>query len=504
MERTITTPGTLTENQDSENSSWRPAVNAVYSFLAEIGFRIRTVYRRVRKQVDSDILPPINVERITRQLRLIERATEDGRRNLPASDEEAPSAMQREVIAYFRDLRRSAHRQASVTLRAAKNAEQQLDDSDSLASLKEVPARYENQILRHVSDMSARLEYVRERELSQKKHYDAFREKNKLARVATYPDFPFLYNLVVPVLIVGLAIVLTNWIAPGSDGRGLSTGWVLGISTAVILIPFVLGGLSLRAMQHVDDGKYFAGLTGIIAVIAITGMLALYADFYIAAVLGDTNASSRAFFDAMRTAPWEIFSGIASWTTFGLFGLTGLLAVFLGFRADDVYPGFGAVQRAYYRAREDRERIERRLRSRINAMIDEAVAEVTRMTHDYRTKFLNHTNLAHQAALCPTLLKEYDAELEDACNVVLDRYRAANLAARNTEAPFSFDEHICFNTDIRSTAALQESSAINFDLPKAALTTLESEADAVRKKLRSMNLHLIDSTTESHIIDPEE
>ncbi|NNC76754.1 MAG: hypothetical protein HKN77_02255 [Woeseiaceae bacterium] len=504
MERTLATPGTSSEMQDSPTRTWQPVINALQSFFVGIGHAIRATYRRARTQLSTDITPAIDVEKIARRLCIVDRAKDDGHRDLPPPDEEIPSGVQREVIAYFKDLKRAAHKQAGCAMQAATKAYEQLNDANALASLRDVPARYENKILRHISDATSRLEHAREREFKQQRHYEAFREKNKLERVATYPELPLLYYLVVPVLIAGLAAVLSHWVVPDSESSRLSISWMVAISTAVVLVPFVLGGLSLRALEHVDDGKYFAGWAGIVVVVGTIGILAFYADFHIAATLADANFSSRAAFDTLRSAPLEFFSGVASWTTFGLFGLMGLLAMFLGYRSDDIYPGYGAAQRDYYKAREDRERVAQRLRKRINGMIDDAVSEVTSIARGHKAKFRSFTSTARKAAQCPSILKEYDVELEDACNVVLDRYRVANSAARKTDVPLSFDEHVCFNSDEESAFAFQSFGPSDLDVVKAELSALESEADSVRKKLRTMNLHLIESTVGSQSLDDEE
>ena len=47
----------------------------------------------------------------------------------------------------------------------------------------------------------------------------------------------------------------------------------------------------------------------------------------------------------------------------------------------------------------------------------------------------------------PTLLSDYDVELEDTCNRVLDGYRVANSTARQTDSRVSLAEHDCFDPD---------------------------------------------------------
>ncbi len=64
----------------------------------------------------------------------------------------------------------------------------------------------------------------------------------------------------------------------------------------------------------------------------------------------------------------------------------GLLAMFLGYRSDHTYPGYGVVQRSYYRARNELESVSLRLRKRINTLVDEAEAAVVGITRAYKAK----------------------------------------------------------------------------------------------------------------------
>lgn len=503
MGRTIASSRTGAGDGETRGIAWRPMSYAVLSHLAKVLQKIRAGFWSARNKLSAEITQPLDIEHIAERLRVVKRAQEDGRRNLPPPSEEAPAGAQREIIAYFTNLHRRARQQAAEAVEKANRTLEQIHDSDDLAKLRDIPAGVESKVLRYLADFESRLQYCVERERNQKRHYEAFRKKNKLDRVANYPGVAYLYYLVVPLLIAVMAYALARLLVPSAGGSsGLPVTWSVMVSAVAIIVPFMFG-MALRAINHVSDFKKFGGWIGVIATVAAILAIAYYADFRIAAALADPNASNRDVFEAMLAAPLDVISGVVSWTIFGVFALMGLLAMFLGYRSDDTYPGYGAVQRSYYRARKELENVSLRLRKRINALVDEAEAEVVSITRGYKVKVRNYTRMVRKSKQFPSVLNDYDVDLEEACNIVLDRYRAANTAARDSEAPMSFAEHVCFNTESQIASGWQSGTNNDVEEVQNAVIELESEAKLALQNLRALNLRMINSVAEPQFIDTE-
>lgn len=504
MGRIIASPRTGAGYGETRGIAWQPTFYAVLSFLASVLQKIRVGFRSARHRLSAEITQPLDIEHIAERLRVVKRAQEDGRRNLPPPSEEAPAGAQREIIAYFTNLRRCARQQAAEALEKASQALEQIHDSDHLARLRDIPAGAESKILRHLADFDSRLQYCAERERNQKRHYEAFRTENQLDRVAIYPDVAYLYYLVVPLLIAAMAYILASLLVPSAGvSSSVSLTWSGTVSAVAITVPFISGMVSLRAINHLSDFRKFGGWIGVVATVAAILAIAYYADFRIAAVLADPNAADQGTFAAMLAAPLDVVSGVASWPIFGVFVLMGLLAMVLGYRSDDTYPGYGAVQRSYYRARSEREDLSLRLRRWINALVDEAEAEVVSIARDHKARIRNYTRMVRKSTQFPSMLNDYDADLEDACNIVLDRYRAANTAARDSEAPMSFAEHVCFNPESQLASGWQSGSRNDVEEVQNSVIELENQANQARQNLRALNLRMINSVAEPQFVDAE-
>ena len=111
MEQTITSPKTGTGIHETSDTGWRPILAAVFRFLATVWQKIRSGLWSVRDRLRSDIARPLDIDRITTHLAVLKRAEAEGRNNLPPSIEEVPAGTQREIIAYFTNLRRRARHQ---------------------------------------------------------------------------------------------------------------------------------------------------------------------------------------------------------------------------------------------------------------------------------------------------------------------------------------------------------------------------------------------------------
>lgn len=497
MEQTIASPKAGTVNRETDKLAPRPILVAVLSSLAILWQKIRTVYWRVRYNVSANMAKPLDVERISAQLAVVNRGEEDGSRNLPASDEEMPGGTQREIIAYFTNLRQRAKQKVAKDTEKLGQTLEQIQVPDSLAQLRDIPAGCEGKILRFLADSESRLNHAIEREQKQKTHYDAFRKRNGLDRVAYYPGTGYHFYLIVPLLVIAAAFALARTIEDNAGGNSIvSVTWIVSLSMVVAIVPFMFGDSLLRLINHVGRVKKFIGRTGVVVAGATILGMASYADFHIATVIANPDASSRDVLDAILTAPFDVISGVASWKVFGLVGLTGLLAMLLAYRSDDPYPGYGAVQRVYYKVRSAREDASAKLRKRINILIDEAGAQVAALSKDFKNEVRTYTRLVEKSALKPSALSDFDAELEDTCNTVLDRYREANSAARQSVSPMSFSEHVCFNPEGEMDARQHSNSHSHVAELQTAIADLEKEADLARQNLRSLNLRMINSISE--------
>jgi len=506
MERTIASSKAGTAAGETAVIETRPILTTFLSYLAIVWRKTHAAFWNVRDNLSSDFAKPLDTNRISTQLAVVKRAQEEGHRNLPPTGEEVPSGTQREIIAFFTNLRRRARQQVAENAEKSSALLEQIQIPDSLAKLRDIPAECENKIRRQFADVEAHLSKALELEQKQKQHYDAFRKQNGLDRVATYPRAVYPYYLLVPVLVAAIAFALANLNEVQTVANvGPSVGWILAVAALVVVVPFVLGDRSLRDVNHVGDARRFFGRIGVTVAIVIILGAAFYTDFHIAYVLANPNEANRDVLNAILAAPADVVSTVANWKGFGLVVLTGLFAMLLAYRSDDPYPDYGGVQRSFYKARDAREDAFSRLRKHTNNLIDQAGADVASLSRGVTSKVRMYQKMVDKSKQYPSALNDYDIELEDACNVVLDTYRMSNAVARQSDPPLSFAEHICFNPmgDMELPGGAQGGSHVA-EL-QTAISELENAVDLAQKELRTLNVRMLDSISESNslIVDIE-
>ena len=443
---------------------------------------------RLRASWRADIGAPIDADRIAAELAIERRARADGKAELPPSTDEVVAGTQREIAAHFNELQRRAQRQAAALTDKMRARRDRIDLADAAGNLREIAARCEDKLMRLAAASRARLDLLEERESQQQQHYAAFREANRLDRVAEYPRSPLINVALAAALIAAQAFVIGRISAEGG-GALVPASWAVSFALAGVLVPFGLAATIFRSINHVSQSKRSAAWLGGAAAAAFVGALAVFAAYYVAATGTNPGISPLGVIDQIRLDPVASISAVAAdtaaWTTFAVAAAIGALAFAVGYKSDDPYPGYGSVQRAFYRARGQRERLVARLRRRINSITDRARAEATAAPKRLKAEVKRYSRLVEDAKRIPARMSEYNAALEDTCNILLDRYRAINAGVRRTEAPTSFSEQVCFGREpASSTLGNDDAWLQEFD---RGIAELEREAADVRRKLKELH-----------------
>lgn len=440
-----------------------------------------------RASLAAELAPPLRIDAIARELAIEERGRADGSRELPPKTDQVVTGTQREIVAHFNELQRRAQRRAAALIERMRQHRERIDLADTAGSLRELVARSEDRLLRLDVESRAGLGLLEERERQQRAHYHAFREANGLARVAEYPSSPLVHAGLAVALAGALGLALAK--VRGDDGSTLiPLSWAASIALAGVLVPSALGATLFRCINHVSSPRRSAGrLGGVLAGLFIAALATLVGG-YVAALGAYPGLPLRALMERMVAEPIAsaavLGASTQAWKASGIIALIGVLAWCIGYRSDDPYPGYGSVQRAFYRARRQRERLVKRLYKRIHAIVDEAAAEAARLPKRLKAKVSQYVRLAEESKRIPARMADYNAALEDACNVLLDRYRAVNSGVRSTAAPLSFDEQVCYGREPSSTLLDDEDAHVQ--KLESGVAELEREAAEARRKLTEL------------------
>ena len=489
MDQSIASSAGITRPGKQPGRSLKSIFSGLWSSMTARKLKITSDGWHSSNLLSSDISKTLDIDQICTQLNLENRADYDGRNDQPPSTEEAVSGTQREIVAYFKELRRKAHHQIAVLAENLRELGEEIDVLGANGSLLDIPSRCENEVIRLIAESQSQLNYLGEREAKQRQVYEALHEKNKLNQVADRPISPLFHWVFIAFLIgVGAFAIARISVSGSSSANLIPPSWAILISLIVVLVSMVIA----RAVSRLADlvGQLAGWLGGAIG-IALIGMMASLAAHYIAAVTTNPGSAVRSIVDSALADPIAIATSVTDWKIFGIIITAGLMAFMVGYRPDSSHEGHGDIPSTIYRTRNKRDRLTKRLRIQINDFIDVAEIEATELSKPLKLKVRQYSRLVDESKRLPASLSDYDVALEDGCNILLDRYRAANKNARQSEAPMSFSEHICFRPEPEENTSIFGNEASRLEELHQGIVELDNEAAQVRQKLRDLNSRAI-------------
>jgi uncharacterized coiled-coil DUF342 family protein len=385
-----------------------------------------------------------------RSLDVERRGCVDGMSNYPASTEQRLSGMQREIVTYCKGLHRKAVEQFSRSIERIRRQSESIGLSETARMLGELPSRCENQILRLNAELGSQASALQEAEKHHRQSYASFREANGLSRTAGYPRTR-LVHLALAAVLVGSATVFLRRALPQADGATLSADTIAASMALIcVLVPFGVATTAFRHTHHVRGSNRFFGWVATMIAVAFVAGAAFFAAMYRTLPAGDTVAEFRSAIEAILADPTSISLGPQAWLI--LLALLGvaLLAFLVGYKSDDPYPSYGAVQRAYYKARRDSDGLSGKLRRQVNEIIDGANNEALQASAELESERRRLGSALERSRRDLATASRSIEESEEVCNALLEMYRDINTDARETDIPECFSEYVSFRKDVDS------------------------------------------------------
>ena len=492
-----------TESSQVHDSGNRIFVQHLQSILERVGSAIKALRteqpandEQAFNPLGSDLSATVDIDKISLQLAIESRARADGGNEQPPSKEEIVAGTQREIIVYFKRLQRSAQHQVTVLANRLRGLREIIDLPEAMGRLQDIPSRCENEILRLTAEFQSQLGFLTEKE-QQQRLYETLREEEPLRHGGKYAENPALPYALVVVLLGAAAVAIVNAARPGLASTLLvSIAWAVAMSLAFVLVPFVLGIVVSRAGTLTRHLRVLGTWLGGGIAITFIAAAALYTAHYVAALSNNSTVTALSVMQAVRGAPAAIGADVAAWTSFALVALAGLLACLVGYQSGDTYPSQRTIQKILHRTRNEREYRTKQMRKRINTIIDKAEDEASALLQHVKSQVRQYSQLVEDANHVPENLSEYDIALEDACNILLHRYRSVNGNARRTEWPMSFSEHVCFRTEHDQALSLFSDEESRLERLNRGVIKLESEIATIRQQLRDLNWNAISDLQE--------
>ncbi len=357
---------------------------------------------------------------------------------------------------------------------------------------------------RHAVNALAELKHLRVEERRELRDLRLFRAKNRLDRLAKYPESPVLH-----IALVGLFLLLESaanmfYFSEASDWALLG-GLVqaLGISVANIAVSFATGLLALRYMHHINFFKAFCGVccVGVWLGVIITAhfLVAHYRDL----LLIDPEHALLKTWDKFRADAFHFESMDSVFVL--LIGLViSITALVKGYTFDDFYPAYGKKDRDYNKKATNLHKAEAELRAALLTEISSAEADLKQRLNSYEERQQKLVDLFEGASAVVNHFDNIYMQVDDIVRSAVNTYREANLKVRTAPAPHSFNGMPMVNRLLnkeRFTTRLEELRRIK-DSSAKKLAELRRHASNVleefTRKTEEMNSTLDSLADEVH------
>lgn len=419
-------------------------------------------------------LYPIDVEKITKDLKLLEDAKRFGEAGLPAHDAVALSGPEALVVQKIEKARQDYIDWAVFRLNVLsqnlgrRNVTQDVNrasQADKEFGRKASALLTENESVLSALGKTARM---RTAEL------DEFKKKNNLIREANYPTASGFYLRCGLVLFL---IVLEGAFNAGFFSQGMDSGLIGGFGMAALLaamnvvVSFFVGKFLIRLVNHVNVIRKAFGFSFVLASFVYTMFVGLGISHYRDALMGGAQEPHKAALDVLLQNPFHL-QDIFSWVLFGISLFFGVIAIFDGLYSDDIYPGYGSVSRRTQLAIDDYEDELIELRGDLERVKNEELLALDKVVQESQSSMAIFESLVDDKRLAGARLVTALRDADNSLEALLRRFRIENeLYRKGVRRPDYFDQPVDmraismpdFSTDA-DEAALDEQRTLVKDL----------------------------------------
>ena len=439
---------------------------------------------------------PPDVDSLFIALEVEKRASSDGHNNLPSSSEEVISGTQRDIVDYHRRLQDHARRKMKKLSGKLLAEARRADPSEVVNRLRDIPSKCQNKTERALADFNSKLKLLQEQEEYEQQCLDSNDEQHQeddSGRTATKAIF-----FVMMLAVAGLAsLALGSNILWGGDAATLlSFDPAITIGGISVVVPFLIAvGVSKPVSAKLNRERPAFRLA-ILLTTMFLGFLAFWCAHLIVVSADATVASAADFFaaiNAMTTDPGAVRGDINASKGFGVVMVVGCLGFMLGNLSMNTDAKKEGARAAHFHARKDREKLAMQLREQVNGIVDAAERDVDQSAMRLQKQFKKVSSLVERAKDTQAAYDDFLSGLEESCNLLLERYRQANAAARGTAIPPSFSEQICFRLEGASRRSFFEDGIELHREFESAMSDFSETVTMLRRDLRSLNSNIIQS-----------
>ena len=421
---------------------------------------------------------------VIKDLKIDEEAKKDGERNLPKPERKTLSAAEEKIRGHYYSLMQNSKKFGTEY---SNNIKQNIDDSgimsvvDKINNYKKKTTNWFNEKKKESKNFKY---FDNEKIKDATNRYHEFRKKHSLTRRANFPPSRIYFY----AFVTGLFIVecLVNGLFLKNVTR---SGLMGGMGIAVIIsffnvwIGFFYGKFIFPLNNHINDNTKFFGKFSILLIsiwfLCVNFFCAHYRDLIV-------ENNEMHFIEVVQfiiNSPFELkaFVSVALLVVGIVFGIA---AVYHGYKSDDPYPGYGAVQRFKDSTMEKYANTHFEYIKECTEKKDHLIREIRILYKEIRLKY---KTINQMLDIFTTLGEKYDIQIKkinSECKQAIMHYRNQNERSRSDAAPKYFEKPFIFEDTGKLNINISEQEKMMVGL-KNRIKNIEKDQTDVVKHIES-------------------
>ena len=438
------------------------------------------------------LMPRLSVEELAQELRVRKRAQDAGRVDEPKSGETSIDQAQQEILNTVRERLSEARGSMTGALESLQQRRKQISLDPIRQALRDAQHTTHINIERVKAAHRDALIGARTEERLHLRNLRHFRKKNDIHHEARYPESKLLHWAILAAMLFGESILNSYFFSLASD-LGLLGGafQALLISGVNIGLAIFAGEFGLRQVNHIDASRKALGALVLAIYFALTSAFNLATAHYRALLEIDPLSALELVLSRLTRTPFG-FDNFDAVILLLIGMMFSLAALYKTYAADDSYPGYGAMDRAYKEARTHYEACKTALGNEINSTIDEGRRHVGQLMTEARAFASEFPTNLHHAKSLRADFAAYAQQAETTLRQLLELYRAENADVRTSRPPAYFKEFPTTGIDHELPDTGVAADAESFERFKDVLADTEQESDDVMARFKEINDAAID------------
>jgi len=417
--------------------------------------KIIDALNRAPNRIDpsASVFPAISRDSIEKDLRVRREAELRGAQNLPSATHEGFDEFETKIIDAVRKVRREGINTYNSQMREYGARMSALDIEGSINSILTTLTNAISDMRQLVHKATSEIFLDRDNLEQLRRELDGFRSRNRLERVARYPDSKvYVYGFLLLILAVETVVNAFFFMQSNELGFIGGAGMALGISFVNVSASFLFGRFSTYLNHRLIPLKFF-GFLSVVLFLLLAATLNLYVGhFREAAGLYSWSEATRLAGD-LFLAKFYRFEVFDSWILVALGLVFSVFAFIDGIVADDPYPGFGSLWRRWREALVAYAAEKAQHIDTLQELKDRALQEGEDFREELASQIQNYIQAEQFRAATRAGLPVFLTETEEAARSLLALYRETNARARKDPVPKHFSDRFSFE---RSETASDE------------------------------------------------